>query len=125
MNLFVHLPMLIGAADPLGNFSKMLTKLYDTSMKVGPKLGVVALIIAILAGVFLPGKDPKQHWFKCIGIGLGIVCLLNIGYVIGFFQWIFFTVLGDDKANEGIKDVAGDIESTIALCINYFRVLLH
>lgn len=82
--------------SPLDNINDMLESLYETSMKVGPKLGVVALILAILAGVFIPGKDPKQHWFKCIGIGLGVVFLLNIGYVIGFFEWLFFQVLGVD-----------------------------
>lgn len=86
-SLFTKFPMLLDA-DPLGKFGDGVNYVMNISKKVGPPMAAIALIITLCCIFFAGEKKTLPYIRKAILICIGVAIILNIGYVVGFFDWM-------------------------------------
>ncbi len=81
--------------NPLDNLGDGVNSILESSRKIGPALGGIALIITIICLIFAGEKRSAAYVRKAIIIFLAIAIIVNLGYVVSFFNWIVKELIGE------------------------------
>lgn len=104
MNFLLSARYLLG---PLEQFESGVNYVLDMSKKVGLPIAGIAIVITVIMIFFGSGKDSSAAIRKLVLICVGICVIANIGWVIGFFQWVGEQLFASDDGTYSEAFAAG------------------